>query len=273
MSRMHPSANSPPRRPPPLRSFPSAGRSELPNPFQDDSPPRSPTFAPPVAADTIAAPSTGTRGGTGATVAGAGARPKTVTASNHSHNYSASRDRTTIPSEPRASLEQKEHNVDDNHNTTMEQEDSMRENPLILLTKSQREAAVENLEIETLDRVQKLRASIKVLVDSLKFRGELELTRMPTSIRSMTVEEYWLKYNGSAREYLRQQTKVKTEANTAFLHATGMNDQKRKREPSESSREFWDHNKRNRDDGVSFMALLEVIVVRKRKKEYDRPAS
>ncbi|KAG0362415.1 hypothetical protein BG005_005681 [Podila minutissima] len=103
----------------------------------------------------------------------------------------------------------------------------MRENPLIHLTRSQREAAVENLEIETMDRIQKLRASIGVLAGSLRFRADLELNRLPTSIRSMTVEEFWFKYNGNAKEYLKLQTKVKTEANTSFLHAIGM-DQKEK---------------------------------------------
>ncbi|KAG0040450.1 hypothetical protein BGZ82_002534 [Podila clonocystis] len=98
----------------------------------------------------------------------------------------------------------------------------MRENPLIHLTRSQREAAVENLEIETMDRIQKLRASIGVLAGSLRFRADLELNRLPTSIRSMTVEEFWFKYNGSAKEYLKLQTRVKTEANTSFLHAIGM---------------------------------------------------
>lgn len=76
--------------------------------------------------------------------------------------------------------------------------------------------------ILAMDRIQKLRASIGVLAGSLRFRADLELNRLPTSIRSMTVEEFWFKYNGNAKEYLKLQTRVKTEANTSFLHAIGM---------------------------------------------------
>lgn len=73
-----------------------------------------------------------------------------------------------------------------------------------------------------MDRIQQLRAHIGVLAGSLRFRADLELNRLPTSIRSMTVEEFWLKYNGDAKEYLKLQARVKTEANTSFLHAIGM---------------------------------------------------
>jgi hypothetical protein len=78
-----------------------------------------------------------------------------------------------------------------------------------------------------MDRIQKLRASIGVLTSSLKFRAEAEMNRLPAAIRTMTVEEFWFTYNGSAKEYLEQQAKSKTVANTAFLHALGMVDQKR----------------------------------------------
>jgi hypothetical protein len=78
-----------------------------------------------------------------------------------------------------------------------------------------------------MDRIQKLRASIGVLTNSLKFRAEAEVNRLPAAIRTMTVEEFWFTYNGNAKEYLEQQAKTKTVANTAFLHALGMVDQKR----------------------------------------------
>ncbi|KAG0302470.1 hypothetical protein BGZ97_002333 [Linnemannia gamsii] len=112
-------------------------------------------------------------------------------------------------------------NMDDNHHHGDEMEEQG-ENPLIHLTQNQREAAIENLEIETMDRIQKLRASIGVLTNSLKFRAEAEVNRLPAAIRTMTVEEFWFTYNGSAKEYLEQQAKTKTVANTAFLHALGM---------------------------------------------------
>ncbi|KAF9960469.1 hypothetical protein BGZ72_006851 [Mortierella alpina] len=89
------------------------------------------------------------------------------------------------------------------------------ENPLIYLTPNQRQAAVENLEIES------------VLTNSLKFRSEAEINRLPAAIRAMTVEEYWLTYNGNAKEYLERQAMNKTLANTNFLHALGMTEQKR----------------------------------------------
>ncbi|KAF9080809.1 hypothetical protein BGX23_001638 [Mortierella sp. AD031] len=124
------------------------------------------------------------------------------------------------------------------------------ENPLIHLTRNQREAAIENLEIETMDRIQKLRASIGVLTNSLKFRAEAEMNRLPAAIRAMTVEEFWFTYNGSAKDYLEQQAKSKTVANTAFLHALGMVDhQKRKREATAPpADDLWQQKKRNREE-------------------------
>ncbi|KAF9955086.1 hypothetical protein BGZ70_010353, partial [Mortierella alpina] len=75
--------------------------------------------------------------------------------------------------------------------------------------------------------IQKLRASISVLTNSLKFRSEAEINRLPAAIRAMTVEEYWLTYNGNAKEYLERQAMNKTLANTTFLHALGMTEPKR----------------------------------------------
>ncbi|KAF9214344.1 hypothetical protein BGZ59_003908 [Podila verticillata] len=98
-----------------------------------------------------------------------------------------------------------------------------------------------------MDRIQQLRAHISVLAGSLRFRADLELNRLPTSIRSMTVEEFWFRYNGDAKEYLKLQARVKTEANTSFLHAIGI-DHKRKREGSESAKDQWEQSKRNKDD-------------------------
>ncbi|KAF9319328.1 hypothetical protein BG003_009409 [Podila horticola] len=187
----------------------------MPNPFQDDSPSTSKTTIAPVAADTIASRSS----------------------SSSSHR---NRDITSQHQQ-----EDQDQDQEDEGDRTKDE----RENPLVHLTRSQREAAVENLEIETMDRIQKLRASIGVLAGSLRFRADLELNRLPTSIRSMTVEEFWFKYNGNAKEYLKLQTRVKTEANTSFLHAIGM-DHKRKREGSESAKDQWEQSKRNTDDAT-----------------------
>lgn len=140
-----------------------------------------------------------------------------------------------------------------------------------------------------MDRIQQLRAHIGVLAGSLRFRADLELNRLPTSIRSMTVEEFWFKYNGDAKEYLKLQARVKTEANTSFLHAIGMDHKRyssqyvhgeenhrksalgvkdnsnnnffrkinRKREGSESVKDQREQSKRNKDDAtVSGFLLL-----------------
>ncbi|KAG0255066.1 hypothetical protein BG011_005335 [Mortierella polycephala] len=64
----------------------------------------------------------------------------------------------------------------------------------------------------------------------------------------MTVEEYWFKYNGSAKEYLEKQARSKTVANTAFLHAIGLADQKRKRGSSVISDDLWHQNKKNKEE-------------------------
>ncbi|KAF9330133.1 hypothetical protein BG006_006873 [Podila minutissima] len=192
----------------------------MPNPFQDNSPPSSKTRTAPVAADTIASRSSSS-------------------SSSHRNCDAASQHQQ----------EDQEQDQEDEGDRTKD-DISMRENPLIHLTRSQREAAVENLEIETMDRIQKLRASIGVLAGSLRFRADLELNRLPTSIRSMTVEEFWFKYNGNAKEYLKLQTKVKTEANTSFLHAIGM-DRKRNREGSESAKDQWEQSQRGKDDTVN----------------------
>ncbi|CAO3575097.1 unnamed protein product [Mortierella alpina] len=121
------------------------------------------------------------------------------------------------------------------------------DNPLIYLTPNQRQAAVENLEIETMDRIQKLRASISVLTNSLKFRSEAEINRLPAAIRAMTVEEYWLTYNGNAKEYLERQAMNKTLANTTFLHALGMTEPKRRRDHPGSSDSLWQQQQKNKD--------------------------
>ncbi|KAG0377636.1 hypothetical protein BGX24_005739 [Mortierella sp. AD032] len=135
--------------------------------------------------------------------------------------------------------------VDDDSDGELEEQE---ENLLIHLTPSQRDAAIENLEIETMDRIQKLRASIGVLTNSLKFRAEAEMNRLPAAIRAMTVEEFWFTYNGSAKDYLEQQAKTKAVANTAFLHALGKVDQKRKRETPGPADDLWQQKKRNRDE-------------------------
>ncbi|KAF9205270.1 hypothetical protein BGZ49_004245 [Haplosporangium sp. Z 27] len=134
------------------------------------------------------------------------------------------------------------------HDQGQEQEHEQ-ENPLIYLTASQREAAVENLEIETMDRTQKLRASIGVLTNSLRFRSEAEFNRLPAAIRTMTVEEFWFTYNGSAKEYLEQQNAKKSIANTSFLHALGITDHKKTRETMGQSDELW-RSKQKSEDGI-----------------------
>ncbi|KAF9430000.1 hypothetical protein BGZ76_000999 [Entomortierella beljakovae] len=108
-----------------------------------------------------------------------------------------------------------------------QEQEQDQENLLIYLTPGQREAAVENLEIETIDRIQKLRASIGVLANSLRFRSEAEFNRLPAAIRTMTVEEFWFTFNGNAKEYLEQQNAKKSVANTSFLHALGIADPKK----------------------------------------------
>lgn len=122
------------------------------------------------------------------------------------------------------------------------------DNPLRHLTQAHRDMALETLEIESMfscqrsflgdfsqfqcslrdhlllmlvaysccfsvslamDRTQKLRASVSVLTSSLKFRTEAEIKRLPAEIRAMSVEEFWFKYNGSAKEYLNRQKESK----------------------------------------------------------------
>ncbi|KAG0001448.1 hypothetical protein BGZ80_011489 [Entomortierella chlamydospora] len=148
------------------------------------------------------------------------------------------------------SRQQRDSNFAREHESDHEQgHDLEQENPLIYLTASQREAAVENLEIETMDRTQKLRASIGVLTNSLRFRSEAEFNRLPAAIRTMTVEEFWFTYNGSAKEYLEQQTAKKSVANTSFLRALGITDPKKKRETMGQSEESWRHKQKN-EEGV-----------------------
>ncbi|KAF9344856.1 hypothetical protein BGX34_005276, partial [Mortierella sp. NVP85] len=92
------------------------------------------------------------------------------------------------------------------------------ENPLVYLSEEQRKAAIENLDIETMDRIQTLRASLNVFTSSLRFRSEAELNRLPPAVRNMTVEEFWFTYNGSAKEYLERQATKKAADSTSFLH-------------------------------------------------------
>ncbi|KAG0057226.1 hypothetical protein BGZ83_000639 [Gryganskiella cystojenkinii] len=100
-----------------------------------------------------------------------------------------------------------------------------KDNPLKHLTQAQRDLALDTLEIETMDRVQKLRASLDVLTTSLKFRTEAEIKRLPAEVRAMSVEEFWFKYNGSAKEYLRRQKENKIDPNMMLVQ--GISDIKR----------------------------------------------
>lgn len=88
----------------------------MPNPFQDDSPSTSKTTIAPVAADTIASRSS----------------------SSSSHR---NRDITSQHQQ-----EDQDQDQEDEGDRTKDE----RENPLVHLTRSQREAAVENLEIESM---------------------------------------------------------------------------------------------------------------------------
>ncbi|KAK3813344.1 MAG: hypothetical protein J3Q66DRAFT_45624 [Benniella sp.] len=92
------------------------------------------------------------------------------------------------------------------------------ENPLVYLSEEQRKAAIENLDIETMDRIQTLRAALNAFTNSLRFRSEAELNRLPPAVRNMTVEEFWFTYNGSAKEYLERQATKKAADSTSFLN-------------------------------------------------------
>lgn len=89
----------------------------MPNPFQDDSPSSEATA--PVAADTVAS-------------------SRTASSSASHRNRNTTREQQL----------QEDQDQEDEGDRTKD-DISMRENPLIYLTKSQREAAVENLEIES----------------------------------------------------------------------------------------------------------------------------
>ncbi|GJJ69539.1 hypothetical protein EMPS_01885 [Entomortierella parvispora] len=119
------------------------------------------------------------------------------------------------------------------------------ENPLRHLTQAHRDMALETLEIETMDRTQKLRASVSVLTSSLKFRTEAEIKRLPTEIRSMSVEEFWFKYNGSAKEYLNRQKENKIDPKA--LLSQSVPEAKRKRDTSGHD-ELWERTKRNKEE-------------------------
>ena len=69
-----------------------------------------------------------------------------------------------------------------------------------------------------MDRIQTLRASLNAYTNSLRFRSEAELNRLPPAVRNMTVEEFWFTYNGSAKEYLERQATKKAADSTSFLH-------------------------------------------------------
>ncbi|KAG0240026.1 hypothetical protein B0O80DRAFT_470263 [Mortierella sp. GBAus27b] len=111
---------------------------------------------------------------------------------------------------------QRQPSTDQDHSFHEQQSDQ--DNPLIHLTPAQRRAAIDNLDIETADRVRNLRASIEVLKSSLRFRCEAELNRLPAAVRAMTVEEFLFKYDGSVEKYLERQAAEKSVADTSFLH-------------------------------------------------------
>ncbi|KAI7822948.1 hypothetical protein BC939DRAFT_453087 [Gamsiella multidivaricata] len=194
----------------------------LHNPFQDPSFSPEPEYGSsvPVASDTIAsAPTSST----------------TRTANEYSQILSKDDRSDALKGDPRPTDSMSYHKDSNATNTTepqnsiqeqdLEQEqdqdqdqDQDQENPLTYLTQTQRAAALENLEIEMMDRAQTLRASVAVLINSLRFRSEAELNRLPAAVRTMTVEEFWFSYEGSAKEYLERQATKKSAANTAFLH-------------------------------------------------------
>ncbi|KAF9291336.1 hypothetical protein BGZ68_004424 [Mortierella alpina] len=214
--------NSPikqPRRPfPPSSSYDST--HNLPNPFHDNTSTTTntntntnnatrvavtkalSTSAAPLESDTIPASYT--------SITASGPTKSTAALNRRDHDEIDRSDSKSITAYYRNSS-----NTDDPADPHLRDSSPEPENPLIYLTPNQRQAAVENLEIES------------VLTNSLKFRSEAEINRLPAAIRAMTVEEYWLTYNGNAKEYLERQAMNKTLANTTFLHALGMTEQKR----------------------------------------------
>ncbi|KAI1296192.1 hypothetical protein EDD11_007511 [Mortierella claussenii] len=241
----------------------------LPNPFQDtSSSSTSSSIRPsaPVASDTVAtsASSSSLKPASRSTLIPSVLLHRQNSNSNNSTSSSnvqssASRTLARLQSEStphrgrtgdqqrRQDSDNHDHNHEQEQQHEQEQHEQEQENPLIHLTPSQREAAVENLEIETMDRMQKLRASIGVLTNSLRFRSDAEINRLPSAVRTMTVEEYWFTYNGSAKEYLAQQATKKSVADTSFLQALGMTDHKKKREGQPE--ELWQHKSKD-EDGV-----------------------
>ncbi|KAG0213599.1 hypothetical protein BGX28_004016 [Mortierella sp. GBA30] len=199
----------------------------LSNPFQDNYTATASTPAP-TAADTIPSSSSSSSTSFAPSATHKATAPPIHTPSAEMHLRQLEQQVETDRSESKSITTYCRNSSYQDHPTNSTRDSSLeQENPLVYLTPNQRQAAVENLEIEALDRIQKLRASIGVLTNSLKFRSEAEINRLPAAIRAMTVEEFWFTYNGSAKEYLERQQKDKTVANTTFLHAFGMTERKR----------------------------------------------
>ncbi|KAF9167568.1 hypothetical protein DFQ26_004083 [Actinomortierella ambigua] len=97
-----------------------------------------------------------------------------------------------------------------------------KENPCKYLTKEQREAVIENLEIEMADRLMRLRKQVDVLKQNLVFRGEIEIDRIPSSVRPLTMEEFWLKFNGDANAYRQRQAQLKADVQNSVLQLMGV---------------------------------------------------
>ncbi|KAG0300759.1 hypothetical protein BGZ98_008920 [Dissophora globulifera] len=211
-SRRSPSAAA--RSPRSYLASSSFDTANLPNPFQDSTSSfetaATPTPAAPVASDTTASSTL---------ELSKHSRSAVRRENSHNTNNMTAATMAATSSVPRDKSSNTNGHYDQDEGEDQDQDqDQEQENPLIFLTDVQREAAVENLDIEIMDRVQTMRASIGVLTNSIRFRCEAELNRLPAAIRAMTVEEFWFTYNGNAKEYLNRQAAKKTVANTSFLH-------------------------------------------------------
>ncbi|KAF9976757.1 hypothetical protein BGZ73_007892 [Actinomortierella ambigua] len=112
---------------------------------------------------------------------------------------------------------------DKSHSTSGDSNDPLRkENPFKHLTSEQRDAVVENLEIEMADRLMRLRKQVDVLKQNLVFRGEIEIDRIPSSVRPLSMEEFWLQFNGDANAYRQRQAQLKADVQNSVMQLIGV---------------------------------------------------
>ncbi|KAG0232415.1 hypothetical protein BGW42_008206 [Actinomortierella wolfii] len=112
---------------------------------------------------------------------------------------------------------EKRHRTSDDSN-----DQSPKDDPFQYLTNEQREAVIENLDIEMADRLMRLRKQVEVLKQNLVFRGEIEIDRIPTYVRPLTMEEFWLKFNGDANAYRQRQAQIKADVQQSVLQLMGV---------------------------------------------------